>query len=277
MCSVNYAAWFCFVLRSKPILGSLILLDLALSVVSLVLVTPVYSESFYYSNFNEGAKIVGDSNSVTVSLTQPLTTQFNSTTHENEHWAYQYNFFWSNSSSSGKYPFMSQTTFGTLFPPYPSSECLIATGYGPSKEQIKHFIDCSELTQAGDSWQIVTTWNSQNLLSGLSVYVNGNLTYSITMATICKGIPNCSVSKTYGAYFQSVFVGRCSSCGKSPPAKSVTFTSLSGTMNYTGVSPMTRYPKCTSEFSNAMYTAFTGSGNTFSQSFTYTSVPSNHC
>lgn len=146
-------------LHSKPILGSLVLLGLVLSVVSLVSITPVFSQSvkatFYYSNLNEGAKIVGDSNSVTVSLTQPLITQFNSTIHQNEYWAYQYNFFWSNSSSSGKYPFMSQTTVGTLFSPFPSSECLIATGYGPSKEQIKHFIDCSELTQAGDSWQIV--------------------------------------------------------------------------------------------------------------------------
>jgi len=235
-----------------------------------------YFAVFYYSNFNEGAKIVGDSNSVTVSLTQPLTTQFNSTIDQNEHWAYQYNFFWSN-GTTGKYPFMSQTTIGTLFPPHPSSECLIATGYGPSKEQIKHFIDCSELTQAGDSWRIVTTWNSQNSLSTLSVYVNGNLIYSITMATICNGISDCSVSKTYGAYFQSVFVGPCSLCGKNPPSRSVTFTSLSGSMNYSGVSPMTHYPACTEEFSNAMYAAFTGTGNTFSQYFTYTSLTSDHC
>jgi len=235
-----------------------------------------YFAVFYYANFNEGARIVGDSNGVTVSLTQPITTQFNSTTHQDEHWAYQYNFFWSN-GTAGKYPFMSQTTIGTLFPPFPSSECLIATGYGPSKEQIKHFIDCSELTQAGDSWRIVTTWNSQNLLSTLSVYVNGNLIYSITMATICNGISNCSVSKAYGAYFQSVFVGPCSSCGKNPPSRSVTFTSLSGSMSYSGVSPMTHYPACTEEFSNAMYAAFTGSGNTFSQYFTYTSVTSDHC
>ena len=225
-----------------------------------------YFAEFYYSNFNEGAKIVGDSNNVTVSLTQPLTTQFNSTTHQNEYWSYQYNLFWGD--GSGKYPFMSQTTFGTL---RNSGMCLIGTGYGPDIEQIKQRIDCSELTQAGDSWQIVTIWNSQNLLSALSVYVNGILIYSITMATICKGISNCSVSKAYGAYSQSVFVGACGSCG------SVTFTSLSGSMSYSGVSPMTWYPICTEEFSNAMYAAFTGSGNTFSQYFTYTSVTSDHC
>jgi hypothetical protein len=231
-----------------------------------------YFAVFYYSNFNEGAKIVGDSSNVTVSLTQPITTQFNSTTHQNEHWAYQYNLFWAD--AAGKYPFMSQTTFGTL---PNSNECLIGTGYGPSKEQIKQLIDCSELTQAGDSWQIVTTWNSQNLLSGLSVYVNRILVYSITMATICKGIPNCSVSKAYGAYVQGVFVGPCSSCHFGPPSRSVTFTSLSGSMSYSGVSPLAWYPACTEEFSNAMYAAFTGSGNTFSQYFTYTTVSSDHC
>jgi hypothetical protein len=41
-----YAEWLCFVLRSKPLLVSLILLmSLALSVLSLVSVTPVYSGS----------------------------------------------------------------------------------------------------------------------------------------------------------------------------------------------------------------------------------------
>jgi len=226
-----------------------------------------YFAVFYYSNFNEGARIVGDSNSVTVSLTQPLTTQFNSTTHQNEHWSYQYNFFWDD--GSGKYPFMSQTTFGTL----PNSDmCLIGTGYGPGKEQIKQQIDCSQLTQTGDSWQIVTTWNSQNLLSTLSVYVDGNLIYSITMATICNGIANCSVSKAYGAYFQGVFVGACSSCHSGPPSKKVMFTSLSGSMSYSGVSPLIHYPVGTEEVSNAIYAAFTGSGDNFSQYFTYTSI-----
>ena len=228
-----------------------------------------YFAVFYYSNFNEGAKIVGDSNSVTVSLTQPITSQLNSTTHQYEWWSYQYNLFWSNSSSSGKYPFMSQTTFDDN-----SGVCKIGTGYGTHTEQIQQPIDCPELTQAGDSWRIVTTWDSQNLLSGLSVYVDGIQRYSITMATICKGILDCSVSKGDGAYFQSVFVGRCSKCGGH---QSVMFTSLSGSMSYSGISPMTHYPACTSEFSNAMYAAFTGSGNTFSQYFTYTSVTSDHC
>jgi hypothetical protein len=90
--------------------------------------------------------MVGDSNSVTVSLTEPITTQFNSTTHQNEWWSYQYNLFWSNSSSSGKYPFMSQTTFDDN-----SGMCKIGTGYGTHTEQIQQLIDCSELTQADDS------------------------------------------------------------------------------------------------------------------------------
>src|SRR5487761_1036429 len=204
----------------------------------------------YYSNGNEGGTVTGhSSNSVTTSLGSNLGTQNGMT------WSYQYNLFW---DISGTY-YVSQTVIEDL----QSLGCNVGTGYGMSDPyETQHSINCSSITSSGDNWAVATSWASNGDLQILTFYLNGAQVYSLSQSQICTGYPSCHITQSTDAYFQSVFVGSgTTSAGNNPSA---TFTSLSGTMSYSGLNPRTGYPACTGEYSNAEYLPFSGS---YSQSF----------
>jgi hypothetical protein len=218
-----------------------------------------YAYSPYYSNGNEGVNISGISTSaVTVTLNQAITSSGNSP------WSYQFNLLWYNATCINNWC-ISQTTIEVS-----SNSCQIGTGYTTSDpHETQNSVSCSTVTQSGDNWEVITSWNGKGSLTSLQFNLNGNELYSLTQSQICTGYsPNCSINDL-NAYFQSVFVG----ANNAYP--SVTFTSLLGQMTYSGLKSLlpTYYPICTSEYSNSIYSSIQSS----TQPFGYSGSPVKHC
>lgn len=205
----------------------------------------------YCSNGNEG----GSHTATQLGMTTTTYLWTNVATTSNSPWSYQWNMFFENANGGWA---VSQTTVEVS-----SSSCEIGTGYGTSDPyETQYPVSCSSVTQAGDDWEVATTW-PQTFLGDLYFYLNGNLLYELSMSQICTGYSGCAIADTYSLYIQSVFVGA------STTYPSAVFTSLSGSTSYTGVTPLTSYTYCTGETSNSVYNAFSGSGTSWSQTYLY--------